>query len=36
VLTLLQEGPYVVAPHNGYALDESLNSEVRLYEELAA
>ncbi len=36
VLTLLQDGPFVVPPHDGYRLDQMLDAELSLYQELAA
>jgi hypothetical protein len=36
VISLLQEGPFVVPPHDGYRLDQMLQAEIDLYRELAA
>ena len=36
VTTLLQDGPFVVPPHDGYRLDQMLEAEISLYRELAA
>ena len=36
VRTLLEEGPFVVPPHDGYRLDQMLEAEIQLYHELAA
>jgi len=36
VKTLLEEGPFVVPPHDGYRLDQMLEAEISLYQELAA
>jgi glycosyltransferase involved in cell wall biosynthesis len=36
VISLLQEGPFVVPPHDGYRLDQMLEAEIELYRELAA
>jgi glycosyltransferase involved in cell wall biosynthesis len=36
VLSLIQDGPFIVPPHDGYHLHTMLRDEIGLYEELAA